>query len=70
MTDIDLTDYVEIGAQAWWDSKETGFAWSDIEDQMFKHIARDAVLPVVAAVIAAYDKSHPNKMVQFMGEIG
>lgn len=55
--DLDLTDYVDIGARAYVEDQKA-YDW-DKTGEVYKHIVREQVLPIVTAVIAAYVENHP-----------
>lgn len=58
MSDIDLTDYVEIGAKAFVE-EQTVYDW-DRSTDIYRHNIREQVLPIVTAVINAYREAHPD----------
>lgn len=55
--DLDLTDYVEVGAKAYVENS-THYDW-DRSTDLYKHAVREEVLPIVQAVLDAYVEAHP-----------
>lgn len=58
MSEIDLTDYVEIGAKAYIKT-HSQYDWEKLTE-LQKYNAREVVLPVVQEVIEAYVENHPD----------
>lgn len=56
--DLDLTDYVDVGAQEYV-KHHTQYDWERLTD-MQKFNAREIVMPIVQVVIAAYVEAHPS----------
>lgn len=68
---IDLTDYVDVGAAAWFAEKAPeGVVWADVEDQVFKNDVRTMILPIVSAVLEAYNSQNKPNDYDFLGGIG
>ena len=73
ISDIDLTDYVNVGARAWVEAT-TALDWDKIpeihETATDKHDLRNMVLPIVSAVIEEYKKNHPETDLGWLEGIG
>lgn len=70
MAEIDLTDYVNVAAETWWENQGTGVSWSDVTNVDLREAVLDEMLPLVTVILDTYRKNNEKDNYDFLGGIG